>query len=399
MLPVITRILHEFGDDVFKNMQRTNAMLMDLAPTQIRERILVRNFIEADGYEALTRGDAFPLAEQRLLQHLIEVFSLEKSAALWVIRLFGAALGQISENEWTGDSAAGIAAYSLPYLHGQVALGKTHVAAVSTDGTVLAGGADDAYQCNVASWRDVVAVAAGDEHTLGLKSDGTVLAAGSNAFDQCDVLHMKDVVGVYAFGHDSVFVFANGKAAAAGRSKWDLSSFENVVSIAHYPEGVIGIREDGTLALASRAVDDDLLREQEWLLAQTDVRQVISTYINGSILLKKDGRLYKSGEPDNYFAQWRDIVSIANVTDGFAVLLEDGTVRILAYDRAKPRISTYADRWANVKAIYGGYRRIIGLTHDARLLAACTNLGWLWHNTAMSIDYVTDWYPVSAYYG
>ena len=162
---------------------------------------------------------------------------------------------------------------------------------------------------------------------------------------------------------------------------------------------MIGIREDGTIALATRAVDEELQREQEWLLAQTDVRQVIATYINGSILLKKDGRLYKSGEPDNYFAQWRDIVSIANVSDGFAVLLEDGTVRILAYDRTKPRVSTYADRWTNVKAIYGGYRRIIALTHESRLLTACTNLGWLWHNTAMSIDYVTDWFPVSAYHG
>jgi len=399
MLPVITRILTEFGDDVFKNMQRTNAMLMDLAPGQARERILVRNFIEAEGYEALTRGEVYALVEQKLVQQLCETFSLEKSAAIWVVRLFAAALGQISEAEWTEDSTASISAYSLPYLYGQVALGKTHVAAVSAEGTVFAGGADESYQCNVSGWRDVVAVAAGDAHTLGLRSDGTVLAAGSNAYDQCDVVHLSDVVGVYAFGHDSVFVFADGKATAVGRSKWDLSGFERITSIAPYPEGVIGIREDGTLTLASRAVDEDLQREQEWLLAQTDVVQVISTYINGSIALKRDGRLYKSGEPDNYFAQWRDVVALTNVTDGFAILCDDGTVRILSYDRAKPRISTYADRWQNVKAIFGGYRRLIGLTHDARLLAACTNLGWLWHNTTMSIDYVTDWYPVSAYYG
>jgi hypothetical protein len=242
-------------------------------------------------------------------------------------------------------------------------------------------------------------VAAGDAHTLGLKTDGTVLAAGSNAYDQCDTLNLSEAVGVYAFGHDSVFVFSNGTAAAVGRSKWDLSSFENIVSVAPYPEGVIGIREDGTLALACHAGDEDMKREQEWLLAQTDVKQIISSYINGSVILKKDGRLYKSGEPDNYFAPWRDVLSIANVTDGFAILCGDGTVRILPYDRAKPRISTYADRWQNIKAIYGGYRRLIGLTHEAHLLAACTNLGWLWHNTAMSIDYVTDWYPVSAYNG
>jgi hypothetical protein len=324
---------------------------------------------------------------------------LEKSAALWVVRLFGTALGKIEEIEWSESASSNITSFSLPYPQGQVAMGKTHVAAVMADGTVIAGGTDDVFQCNVSAWRDMVAVAAGDAHTLGLKADGTVLAAGSNAFDQCDVVRLSEVVGVYAFGHDSVFVFNDGTADSVGRSKWDLSEFNDIVSVTQYPEGVIGIRTDGTLALACYAGDEDMQREREWLLAQTDVVQVISTYINGSIALKKDGRLYKSGEPDNYFAQWRDVVSIANVTDGFAILCADGTVRMLSYDRTKPRISSNADNWQNIKAIFGGYRRVIGLTHDARLVSASTNLGWLWQNKAMNIDFVADWYPVSAYYG
>ena len=399
MLPVITRILTEYGDDIFKNMQRTNAMLLDLAPGRNKERILVRNFIEADGFSTLSEADNYGLVEQRLTQHLTEIFSLERNAALWVVQLFAAALGKIPESEWREDSEGAVSSHSAPYLHGQVSMGKTHVAAVNVDGMVFAGGMDDAYQCNVTGWHNVVAVAAGDSHTLGLQADGKVLAAGSNAYDQCDVVHLSGVKGVYAFGHDSVFVFADGTAASVGRSKWDLSEFHNIASIAQYPEGVIGIREDGTLALACYAGEEDMQREREWLLSQTDVVQVISTYINGSIALKNDGRLYKSGEPDNYFAQWRDVVSIANVADGFAILCDDGTVRILSYDRAKPRISSYADNWQNIKAIYGGYRRLIALSHDSRLLTASTNLGWLWKNKAMNIDYITDWYPVSAYYG
>ncbi|MCL2603049.1 MAG: hypothetical protein FWD90_01055 [Defluviitaleaceae bacterium] len=399
MLPVITRILTEYGEDIFKNTQRTNAMLMDLAPGQNKERILVRNFIEADGFSALAEADDYGLAERRLTHQLTETYSLKRGAALWVVRLFAAALGQIPESEWNEDPADTVPSFSMPYLHGQVSMGKTHVVAVGTDGTVFAGGTDDAYQCNVSGWHDVVAVAAGEAHTLGLKADGTVLAAGSNAFDQCDVVHLSGVKNVYAFGHDSVFVFGDGTAASVGRSKWDLSEFKDIVTIAQYPEGVIGIRGDGRLSLACYAGEEDMQREWEWLLSQTDVVQVISTYINGSIVLKKDGRLYKSGEPDNYFAQWRDVVSIANVTDGFAILCADGTVRILSYDRAKPRISSYADNWQNVKAIYGGYRRVIGLTHESRLLAASTNLGWLWQNKAMNIDYIADWYPVSAYHG
>jgi len=397
MLPVITRILNEYGEDIFKNTTRMNAMLMDLAPGQVRERLLVRNFIEAEGFAAVQEATHFPLAEQRLLQQLTEVFSLERGAALWVVRLFGVLLGKLPASEWSEE--AGAVTFAMPYLHGQVAMGKSHVVAVMADGTVIAGGTDDAFQCNVSAWRDVVAVAAGDAHTLGLRADGTVYAAGSNAYDQCDVMDAKNVSGVYAFGHDSVLVFADGTARAVGRSKWDLSGFVEVTSIAPHPEGVIGIRADGTLTFACYALEEDVQIEQEWLLAQKNVAQVISTFVDGIIVLKKDGRLYKSNEPDNYFAQWRDVCGIANVTDGFAVLSRDGTVRILSFDRAKPRISTYADRWDNVKALYGGYRRLIALTHDAQLMTACTNAGWLWQNAAMSIDYVTNWYPVSAYHG
>jgi hypothetical protein len=288
---------------------------------------------------------------------------------------------------------------AAPYLQGQAAIGKTHVAAVLADGTVASGGTDESHQCNTGAWRDVVAVAAGDAHTLGLRADGTVYAAGSNAFDQCDVTDLTDVVGVYAFGHDSVFVFADGSARAVGRSKWDLTHFCDIESIAPYPEGVIGIKKDGSLVLAAYAAEEEILAEREWLLAQKDVAQVVSSYTSGSVVLTRDGRLVKSGEAINYFAQWRDVRSIALVTDGFAILCGDGTVRILSFDRAKPRISTYADRWENIRAIYGGYRRLLGLTHNAQLVTACTNAGWLWQNAAMSIDYVTEWYPVGAYRG
>lgn len=41
-------------------------------------------------------------------------------------------------------------------------------------------------QCDVAPWRDVVAVAAGSAHTLGLRADGSVLTVGNNDDGQCN---------------------------------------------------------------------------------------------------------------------------------------------------------------------------------------------------------------------
>jgi hypothetical protein len=112
--------------------------------------------------------------------------------------------------------------------------------------------------------------------------------------------------------------------------------------------------------------------------------------------LGKDKRIYKNNQPANYFTQWRDVISIADLADSFAILRADGTVRVLSYERDKPRPETEADKWSNITAIFGGYKRLIGLTRDGNLLVAYTHQGWLWSNQGMVMDYVTNWYPVGA---
>jgi len=267
------------------------------------------------------------------------------------------------------------------------------VVAVSSDGRAFAGGENDYHQCDIAHWYDIVAVAAGDAHTLGLRADGVVLAAGSNAHDECDVSHFSDVVAIFAFGNNSAIVMKNGSAASVGRSKLNLSEFTDIESISPYPEGIIGVKRNGT-ATISGLVTDETADEIEWLLMQENVADVIATLVDGMIVLTKEGKLLKSGEPESYYAQWRDVVSIANVSNGFAILSSDGTVRVLSYDRTKPRLITEADNWKGIKAIYGGYRRLVALTEDGSLLVAYTHVGWLMLNQAMSIDYVKNWYPI-----
>jgi len=313
-----------------------------------------------------------------------------------VVRVFGVAMGFVHVDELPSNDAVVVEQIAEGYLQGQVAIGKSHVIAVAADGTVWAGGFNRDFQCDISGWHDIVAVAAGDSHSLGLRADGTVLAAGSNAFDQCDVGEVKNVRAVYAFGYDSICVMADGTAFSAGRSKWDLSEFSDIVGIAPYPEGIIGIRADGTLRLAGYTTEDEMVHENEWLLRQKDVAQVVSTYIYGSVIRTRSGRILKSGESENYFAQWRDIVDIVNLSDSFAILGKDGTVRILTFDREKPRIVTAADRWRNVVAIFGMYKRLIGLTRDGNLLTAYTDPEWPQRNKQMSVDYVTSWYPVGA---
>lgn len=399
MSGIIARILHDYRD-VLDNMHRTNAILLDLAPDMPRERVLVRSVVEIDGFNTLKNASAYPLAEKKLVQSLTEIFCMERTAALWVVRLFGVALGHLSEDELPTDvngKSERLARIVTASPQAQVSIGKKHVVAIAADGTVFAGGDNSEFQCNVIGWKDIVAVAAGEAHTLGLRADGVVLATGSNAYDECDVGHLTGVRAVYAFGYDSVCVFNDGTAQAFGRSRLDLSTFSDIVSVARYPEGLIGIKSDGTLSLVGSISDDDVALEIAWLMSCHDVEQVISTYNSGCIILGKDKRIYKNNQPANYFTQWRDIISIVDLADSFAILRKDGTVCVLSYERDKPRPETGADKWADIAAIYGGYKRLLGLTKEGNLLVTYTHQGWLWSNQAMLMDYVLNWYPVGAY--
>jgi hypothetical protein len=153
------------------------------------------------------------------------------------------------------------------------------------------------------------------------------------------------------------------------------------------------MKSDGKLFPAVNIADDDTQQEAVWLSNCHDVGQVISNN-RGCVILGKDKRIYKNNQPANYFAQWRDVIGIVDLADSFAILRGDGTVRVLSYERDKPRPETPADAWTDIVAIYGGYRRLLGLTKDGKLLVVYTHQGWLWSNQAMAMDYVLNWYPV-----
>ena len=229
MLEVVTRLLSDY-EDVLDNMVRTNAILLDLAPENIRERILVRGFVEIGGYGALKNATSYALEEKKLIESMKDIFCMEETAALWVVRLFGVAMGLIDAKELPaqGQDEEKIARTLSASLAGQVAIGKKHVVALCADGTIYAGGDNSEFQCDVMGWKDIIAVAAGDTHTLALRADGKVFATGSNTYDECDVSHMENVKAVYAFGNDSICVLNDGTVVSAGRSSWDLSTFSDI---------------------------------------------------------------------------------------------------------------------------------------------------------------------------
>jgi hypothetical protein len=202
---------------------------------------------------------------------------------------------------------------------------------------------------------------------------------------------LAQVSAVYAFGDDTFCIKQDGSVFATGKSRFDLSSFENIRSVAKHPEGVYGICRGGKVMLGGANPLD--WEEAAWAQSLDGVVQIISTFVMGSIVLKENGRVYKMNEGDGYFATLRDVASIVDINDGFAVLRTDGTVRIMPYDRTAPRLTTEADGWQNVVAIFGKYKRLAGLTADGRLLYACTDPAWQKRNGNMG--FMAGWQPVS----
>ncbi len=94
MRNVLKYILDNHGTDIFSNMNRINAILLDLAADMPRERILVRSFVEADGFRTLKNaGETYPVVASRLINTLTDMFSMEREAAAWVTKLCASALG------------------------------------------------------------------------------------------------------------------------------------------------------------------------------------------------------------------------------------------------------------------------------------------------------------------
>lgn len=173
-------------------------------------------------------------------------------------------------------------------LSGVCDAGDRHSVALKKDGTVYAAGNNEYGQCNVAGWRDIVALAAGINHTLGLRGNGTVIACGDNSFGQCDVGDWKNVVAAGAGKGHSIAALNNGRAAAVGDNSFgqcDVGGWSGIIAVAAGYNHTVGLREDGTVTAAG---DNSL--------GQCDVEQ------------------------------WCDIVSITACGDFTAAVRSDGTV-------------------------------------------------------------------------
>ncbi len=300
-----------------------------------------------------------------------------------------------------------------------------HVAALKSNGTVVANGLSDQGQCDVGRWRNVVQLVTGRKFTAGLKEDGTVLVAGGSGHEFDSVSEWTDIVSLAASNDHLVGLKKDGTCVAAGNNDTgacNVQDFRNVVQVNAISGSdcsiTVVVTKDGTLRCTGYggwgSISDWMQKKtgsgegqsrvarlygrHAALIAVTDSEESLSIgsdyyhqlsqtedwdfteiedvwVCNSTLGLKKDGTVLYAGETANFashVADWKDITAISGCVDHALGLCADGTV-VAAGTNHVGQLET--DNWEDIAQIYTGDLTSFGVKSDGTAVAAGYGLG------------------------
>ena len=271
------------------------------------------------------------------------------------------AYGQCNVSSWKGIVA--------------VACSDNHTVGLRLDGTVVATGNNRFGQCNVSSWQDIVAVACDSSYTVGLRSDGTVVVATFDESEQHNASRWQDIVAVAANGH-TVGLRSNGTVVAAGSDnefgECNVSGWKNIAAIYVDYQCTAGIQTDGRVV----STIENSWQSKKIASWQNIVALALDSYL--SVMgLKADGTVSSDGEgnDDQLIKNWRNIIAIYNLGYCYVGLCANGTV-----------VSTYEEIFPGCKdivTIVSNGSQIAGIRSDGTVIATgdndhgqCNTQGW-----------------------
>ena len=254
-----------------------------------------------------------------------------------------------------------------------IAAGAGHTVGLKKDGAVIAVGANECGQCNVNSWRDIVAVSVGFQHTVGLKKDGTVVAVGKDEDGQCNVGGWRDIIAVSAGDWYTVGLKKDGTVVAVGRNDFgqcNVNSWRDIVAISAGNYHAVGLKKDGTVVAVGLNRDGEC-NAGGW-------RNIVAVSAGSSytIGLMEDGAVIAVGSNVNGRCNvnyWRDIVAISagtGVNCHTVGLRKDGTAVAVGDNEY---MQCNMGDWGDIVAIAAGFEHTVGLKKDGTLFAVGNN--------------------------
>lgn len=278
-----------------------------------------------------------------------------------------------------------------------ISAGPHHTVGIKNDGTVVAVGANFFGDCDVANWKDIIAVSASDARTIGLQSNGKVVATKytgnpSGYTGKCDVSDWTNVVEISAGPSHTVGLKADGTVVATRylgdpqsyNGQCDVSRWRDIVAIAAGYSYTVGLKSDGTI-VATKYINSkvgdffNLLELSKW-------KNIVAVTTGGfhTVGLKSDGTVIAVGaggssDHGQYNVKgWSDIVAVAAGTFHTVGLRSNGTVVATGYNVVG---QCDVSGWSDIVAIYAGSSQTIGLKSDGSVVAtgsgihkACSNM-------------------------
>ena len=277
-----------------------------------------------------------------------------------------------------------------------VSAGSDRTVGLKSDGTVVAVGWNKYGQCDVADWRDIVAVSAGYRHTVGLKSDGTVLAVGDNDDGQCDVADWRDIVAVSAGLAHTVGLKSDGTVVATkfieGKyitydGQCEVADWTDIVAVSAGGYHTVGLKSDGTVVATKYTGGKSYYHGQCDVAGWRDI-VAVSAGSGHTVGLKSDGTVVAVGRNDygqRIVADWRDIVAVSAGPHHTVGLKSDGTVVATKYTGDSKYYYGRCDvaDWTDIVAVSAGDNHTVGLKSDGTVVAVgknndgqCDVAGW-----------------------
>jgi parallel beta-helix repeat protein len=252
----------------------------------------------------------------------------------------------------------------------QVAAGGWHTVGLKSDGTAVAVGYDIPGQCNVGDWTDITQAAASILHTVGLKSNGTVVALGNNEQGQCDVGNWTDIIQVAAGNRHTVGLKDDGTVVAAGDNYWgacDVGGWTDITQLAAGLLHTVGVKSDGTVV----AVGFNLFGQcnvNDWM----DIDKVAAGSYH-TVGLESDGTVITAGtiyHGECNVGGWTDIDKVAAGSYHTVGVRSNGTVAFVGeYILGQYNVGG----WTDITQAAAGWGHTMGLKNDNTVVAVGHN--------------------------
>ena len=259
------------------------------------------------------------------------------------------------------------------FIRDRIDCGWFHIAAILDDGTCIAHGNNEAKQCDISNWSDIVKIKCGPLRTVGLKKDGTVVSTKGDVFTGGripgeGIESFGDIMDIACGMFHTVGLKYDGTVMACGFNddgQCNVENWQNVKNIYAAANHTIALCYDGSL-LYCGGRDGGALH----LEGLTEVKTVFCG-LNDTVVITLDNKVYRtdyhSETPILLDINGEDVFSV----DHYLLLKADGTVVSFGSDAGS---QLNVNDWHDILDISCSRNGAVGLSNDTMWTSQQGNL-------------------------